>query len=189
MNVCLSPHFRSIRLNRAIAPRLTIYVSFDGSSYHAIYLHTITAKELVQKIIKLPGFIECVASASPSVDTNVFSGWSKYFARNVSIFRPFEGKVNTLFSLFFHSHRSAIEVLGKWLELVRCDQIECLHKRAGRYSCVRHRRGARQHQGWKPVRAGGAKQQSSHEDCLQKWNLNWRMRLSSSDDRRCRWMQ
>lgn len=69
---------------RAIAPRLTIYVSFDGSSYHAIYLHTTTAKELAQKIIKLPGFIDCLANSSPSVDNNVFSGWSEYFV-DVSI--------------------------------------------------------------------------------------------------------
>lgn len=62
---------------RAIAPRLTIYVSFDGSSYHAIYLHANTAKELLQKIIKLPGFTDCISNASANVENNVFSGWSK----------------------------------------------------------------------------------------------------------------
>lgn len=62
---------------RAITPRLTIYVSFDGSSYHAIYLHANTAKELLQKIIKLPGFTDCISNASANVENNVFSGWSK----------------------------------------------------------------------------------------------------------------
>ncbi|XP_055312073.1 transcription factor CP2-like protein 1 isoform X2 [Sitodiplosis mosellana] len=67
--------------SKAIAPRLTIYVSSDGSSYHAIYLHANTAKELIQKIVKLPGFSDCLANASANVENNLFSGWnlqSKY---------------------------------------------------------------------------------------------------------------
>lgn len=68
--------------SKVIAPRLTIYVSFDSSSYHAIYLHTNTANELVKKIINLPGFDDFLANASsPNVDNNMFSGWclqSKY---------------------------------------------------------------------------------------------------------------
>ncbi|XP_031632495.1 transcription factor CP2-like protein 1 isoform X2 [Contarinia nasturtii] len=67
--------------SKAIAPRLTLYVSFDGSSYHAVYLHSNTAKELIQKIVKLPGFSDCLANASANVENNLFSGWnlhSKY---------------------------------------------------------------------------------------------------------------
>lgn len=64
---------------RAIAPRLTIYVSFDGSSYHAIYLHANTAKELIQKIVKLPGFADCLTNVSANVENTMFSGWSKFF--------------------------------------------------------------------------------------------------------------
>lgn len=71
-------HFSVHFVIRAIAPRLTIYVSFDGSSYHAIYLHANTAIELIQKIVKLPGFTDCLANASANVENNMFSGWSKF---------------------------------------------------------------------------------------------------------------
>lgn len=50
---------------RAIAPRLTIYVSLDGSSYHAIYLLLNTSKELLQKLAKLPGFYELMGHSLP----------------------------------------------------------------------------------------------------------------------------
>lgn len=43
---------------RAITPRLTIYVSLEPSSaYHALYLHSATTKELIQKLYKIPGLI------------------------------------------------------------------------------------------------------------------------------------
>jgi hypothetical protein len=32
-------------------------VSFENNTYHAIYLHSSTTKELVQKLYKLPGFV------------------------------------------------------------------------------------------------------------------------------------
>lgn len=89
--------FLTLVSHRAIAPRLTIYVSFDGSSYHAIYLHTTTAKELAQKIIKLPGFIDCLANSSPNVDNNVFSGWSKYSLN--SRIRSFPSQSRNLFTV------------------------------------------------------------------------------------------
>ena len=40
---------------RAITPRLTLYVSLEPSTYHAIYLHSATTKELIQKLYKVPG--------------------------------------------------------------------------------------------------------------------------------------
>lgn len=62
---------------KAITPRLTIYISLDGSSYHAVYLITNTTKELTQKIFKLPGFYELCSSNSgiSGADSNVYSGW------------------------------------------------------------------------------------------------------------------
>ncbi|KAH8299788.1 hypothetical protein KR044_005947 [Drosophila immigrans] len=46
---------------KTIAPRLTLYASMDGCSYNAIYLLANTAKELQQKLYKLPGFYEFMA--------------------------------------------------------------------------------------------------------------------------------
>ncbi|XP_059609343.1 transcription factor CP2 [Phlebotomus argentipes] len=43
---------------KAITPRLTIFVSFDGTCYHAIYMHSSQTKELLQKLARLPGFYE-----------------------------------------------------------------------------------------------------------------------------------
>lgn len=40
---------------KAITPRLTIYVSLEANTYHAIYLHSATTKELIQKMYKIPG--------------------------------------------------------------------------------------------------------------------------------------
>lgn len=42
---------------RAITPRLTIYVSLEANTYHAIYLHSATTKELIQKLYKIPGLL------------------------------------------------------------------------------------------------------------------------------------
>lgn len=56
---------------RAITPRLTIYVSFDlNNTYHAIYLHSITIRELSQKIYKLPGFADNLRAWSPNNNNN-----------------------------------------------------------------------------------------------------------------------
>lgn len=65
--------------HRAITPRLTIYVSFDGSLYHAIYLHANTTVELAQKLCKLPGFTEYLGPTANGImsEPNVFSAWSK----------------------------------------------------------------------------------------------------------------
>ncbi|XP_034479224.1 upstream-binding protein 1 isoform X2 [Drosophila innubila] len=46
---------------KTIAPRLTLYASMDGCSYNAIYLLSNTAKELQQKLFKMPGFYEFMA--------------------------------------------------------------------------------------------------------------------------------
>ncbi|XP_060660619.1 putative uncharacterized protein DDB_G0277255 [Drosophila nasuta] len=46
---------------KTIAPRLTLYASMDGCSFNAIYLLSNTAKELQQKLYKLPGFYEFMA--------------------------------------------------------------------------------------------------------------------------------
>lgn len=60
---------------RPIQPRLTLYVSFELSTYHAIYLHTSTTKELVQKLYKVPGFVtsnlwKFVASSPSQMSSN-----------------------------------------------------------------------------------------------------------------------
>lgn len=36
---------------------MTIYVSLEASTYHAIYLHSATTKELIQKLYKIPGLV------------------------------------------------------------------------------------------------------------------------------------
>lgn len=57
-------------LIRPIQPRLTFYVSFECNTYQAIYLHTSTTKELIQKLYKVPGFVNSslwkFVSSSPS---------------------------------------------------------------------------------------------------------------------------
>ncbi|XP_070501340.1 transcription factor CP2-like protein 1 isoform X2 [Chironomus tepperi] len=43
---------------KAIKPRLTIFVSTEGSNtYNAVYMHSATTKELVQKLYKIPGLV------------------------------------------------------------------------------------------------------------------------------------
>lgn len=66
--------------SKAIKPRLRIYVSFDGSSYHAVYLHEASVFELTRKLCKLPGFFEN-ATNNGNVENNAFPEWglqSKY---------------------------------------------------------------------------------------------------------------
>lgn len=59
---------------RAITPRLTIYVSLEANTaYHALYLHSATTKELIQKLYRIPGLISGSMwkfNASPSHMTN-----------------------------------------------------------------------------------------------------------------------
>lgn len=47
----------SVDNRRAITPRLTIFVSFDGGAcFHAVYLYTNKLRELHGKTLNLPGF-------------------------------------------------------------------------------------------------------------------------------------
>lgn len=79
---CLLVDFNSneifMNICRAIAPRLTIYVSLDGTSFHAIYLYANTTKELMQKMFNMPGFIDYMNNGNANNENNLFSGWSKY---------------------------------------------------------------------------------------------------------------
>ncbi|KAJ6641346.1 Upstream-binding protein 1 [Pseudolycoriella hygida] len=61
--------------SKAIKPRLKFYVSFDGNSYHAIYLHEISVFELTQKLCKLPGFYD-YSTNNANGDSNNFHEWS-----------------------------------------------------------------------------------------------------------------
>ena len=36
---------------------MTIYVSLEANTYHAVYLHSATTKELIQKLYKIPGLV------------------------------------------------------------------------------------------------------------------------------------
>lgn len=84
---------------RTIAPRLTLYASVDGCSYNAIYLLSNTAKELQQKLFKMPGFYEFMAKASAQENgaggaataaaAALFNNWgmhSKYSGSGSNIF-------------------------------------------------------------------------------------------------------
>lgn len=77
---------------RAIAPRLTLYVSMDGSSYNAIYLVSNTSKELMQKLCKMPGFYEMIANGNSNgavENVSIYSSWSmhsKYSGSGSNIF-------------------------------------------------------------------------------------------------------
>lgn len=62
-----------INFCRAIKPRLTIFVCAEGSNntYNAIFLHSLTTKELIQKLYKIPGLTSSSwkftgASSSPN---------------------------------------------------------------------------------------------------------------------------
>ncbi|KAL9916366.1 upstream-binding protein 1 isoform X3 [Glossina fuscipes] len=89
---------------KTISPRLTIYVSLDGNSYNAIYLITNTAKELLQKLFKLPGFYDIVTAKSTTtmngnglLETNAgsFNTWnmhSKYSGSGSNIFNDVNNK-------------------------------------------------------------------------------------------------
>lgn len=76
---------------RAIQPRLTLYVSLDATSYHAIYLHSITTKELVKKLFKIPGIFDASTNGS---DTNIYSNWGKFFFLSLNFFS------SNLFNIF-----------------------------------------------------------------------------------------
>ncbi|XP_017466287.1 PREDICTED: transcription factor CP2-like protein 1, partial [Rhagoletis zephyria] len=77
---------------KAIAPRLTLYVSMDGSSYNAIYLVSNTSRELMQKLCKMPGFYEMMANGTTNgtmENGTIYSNWSmhsKYSGSGSNIF-------------------------------------------------------------------------------------------------------
>ncbi|XP_036330282.1 uncharacterized protein DDB_G0283357 isoform X2 [Rhagoletis pomonella] len=77
---------------KAIAPRLTLYVSMDGSSYNAIYLVSNTSRELMQKLCKMPGFYEMIANGTTNgtmENGTIYSNWSmhsKYSGSGSNIF-------------------------------------------------------------------------------------------------------
>lgn len=75
----------------------------DGNSYNAIYLITNTAKELLQKLFKLPGFYDIVAAKSTTMNGNglmetnagSFNTWnmhSKYSGSGSNIFNDVNNK-------------------------------------------------------------------------------------------------
>lgn len=66
--------------SKAIAPRLTIYVCFEGTMYHAIYLHGNTISELVHKLQKIPGFSDVLQSINSS-DNSGGSPWLGNYQR------------------------------------------------------------------------------------------------------------
>lgn len=63
---------------RAITPRLTLYVCFEGSTYHAVYLHSNTISELVQSLQKIPGFLDAVQCSNSSETCNL---WASNYQR------------------------------------------------------------------------------------------------------------
>lgn len=65
--------------SKAIAPRLTIYVCFEGTMYHAIYLHGNTISELVHKLQKIPGFTDVLQGMNSSENSN--SPWLGNYQR------------------------------------------------------------------------------------------------------------
>ncbi|XP_039954100.1 putative uncharacterized protein DDB_G0282133 [Bactrocera tryoni] len=77
---------------KAIAPRLTLYVSLDGNSYNAIYLLSNTSKELMQKLCKMPGFYDMIANGNTNgalENGSIYSSWSihsKYSGSGSNIF-------------------------------------------------------------------------------------------------------
>ncbi|KMY92696.1 upstream-binding protein 1 isoform X3 [Drosophila simulans] len=102
IQICgLADGIRMFNILRAktIAPRLTLYASVDGCSYNAIYLLSNTAKELQQKLFKMPGFYEFMAKASAQENgaggaataaaAALFNNWgmhSKYSGSGSNIF-------------------------------------------------------------------------------------------------------
>ncbi|XP_030388317.1 upstream-binding protein 1 [Scaptodrosophila lebanonensis] len=97
VQICgLADGIRMFNILRAktIAPRLTLYVSLDGCSYNAIYLLSNTAKELQQKLYKLPGFYEFMSKTVSNGGvlengSTVFNNWgmhSKYSGSGSNIF-------------------------------------------------------------------------------------------------------
>ncbi|XP_017054167.1 upstream-binding protein 1 isoform X1 [Drosophila ficusphila] len=102
IQICgLADGIRMFNILRAktIAPRLTLYASLDGCSYNAIYLLSNTAKELQQKLFKMPGFYEFMAKsaaqengaggAAAAAAAALFNNWgmhSKYSGSGSNIF-------------------------------------------------------------------------------------------------------
>ncbi|XP_055602369.1 uncharacterized protein LOC129751103 isoform X2 [Uranotaenia lowii] len=52
--------------SKAITPRLTIYVCYEGNLYHAIYLHANTISELTQSLQRIPGFVDALQGLNSS---------------------------------------------------------------------------------------------------------------------------
>lgn len=76
----------SLHHHRAITPRLTIFVSFDGACFHAVYLYTNKLRELKEKTQNLPGFRQFYAKKQPKSEGanngNVFM-WGEWAVANV----------------------------------------------------------------------------------------------------------
>lgn len=75
----------------------------DGSNFNAVYLISNTAKELLQKLFKLPGFYECMTKGSSSAlnggggmdNSSPYHSWSmhsKYSGSGSNIFNDVNNK-------------------------------------------------------------------------------------------------
>ncbi|XP_068147743.1 putative uncharacterized protein DDB_G0282129 isoform X1 [Drosophila tropicalis] len=103
IQICgLADGIRMFNILRAktIAPRLTLYASLDGCSYNAIYLLSNTAKELQQKIYKLPGFYEFMLKATANANENGGSAAAAALAlyNNWSMHSKYSGSGSNIFN-------------------------------------------------------------------------------------------
>lgn len=62
------------------------------------------------------------------------------------------------FPNWFTYHRFAIEILGKCIEFVRLNQVQCVHQWASWHSHICHRWSAQQHKRRESVHIGSAEQ-------------------------------
>lgn len=69
--------------SKAITPRLTLYVCFEGSTYHAVYLHSNTISELVQNLQKIPGFLDAIQCSNSTESGNPWASNYQRALKNV----------------------------------------------------------------------------------------------------------
>ncbi|KAH8356703.1 hypothetical protein KR200_004703 [Drosophila serrata] len=112
IQICgLADGIRMFNILRAktIAPRLTLYASLDGCSYNAIYLLSNTAKELQQKLFKMPGFYEFMAKASAQENGGGGAAAAAALYNNWSMHSKYSGSGSNIFN---DANKSCVYISG-----------------------------------------------------------------------------
>lgn len=112
LNVASYSRVSFVYFGRSLAPRLTLYATMDGCIFNAIYLLFCTAKELQQKIYKLPGFYEFMAKggASGVLENGSVSAAASALYNNWGMHSKYSGSGSNIFNDV--NNKSCVYILG-----------------------------------------------------------------------------